>query len=181
MARSEGLQPHSWCKWRVAGDFEEDLLSFCIRNNRPKTFASLVDLAFIFHWEVLSESDRALFESAFEIALSLADTIWRLDVVPEAEPEELVGGAEDKKRRQTGLRRDELMMHLTRATVAYLRRVPEVAREDELARLERMPFLDQEIVVAIKEANALADSDEFAEAMDSLESKSRNVTSRLTL
>lgn len=175
MARAEELLPSSWHKWLVAGDVEEDVLSFCIRKGRFKTFVALVDLAFIFHWDFLEYGDHALLESAFLNALDLADTNWRLDVHPDPEPDELMGREEGERRRKAQIRRDNLMRQLTLAIVAYLRRVPAIARKDELEKLKGKPFLDPATLMAIGEAYEIGNAREMDEAMHSLELEARGV------
>jgi hypothetical protein len=175
MASGRILEPRSWPEWRVQGQVEEDLLSYCIREGRSGTFADLADLAFVFHWAFLEISERTKLESVFKNALDLCDTRLLLDVVPDTEPFELINEVEAAKRRDVQIRSDSLKVHLTQATIAYLRRVPVSEREAEWGQLKNQPFLDMATKNAIDDAYMLMHVNEEYEAFNEIESKARSL------
>jgi len=81
-AKSENIKPCSWVLWLADDGVKEDLFSFCVRGNSPGAFAALVDLAFIFHWEFMCETDRASVSSSFALALTGIDPPPLMEIDP---------------------------------------------------------------------------------------------------
>lgn len=175
-AEACGAPVTAWPAWRVqdADGPESDLLEFAMRRGKPFAFAALVDLGFHFHWPMLPREHHETLKVAFENAIALADTIFMLDVAPPGE---------DPERATERLsRRADVSSCLTEALVIYLRRAPETAREDELARFGGATLLDEEIIAAVKQAHrkaaALNERAHIARSMGPIEQRARQAAGR---
>lgn len=157
-AKMRDLKPMAWIDWKASNMPCDDLLSHCIRSNSPRAFAALVDLLFIFHWQFMNEDGRNQACKKFLVAVDLADTSFRLDVVPDRAPDELRGSDEEKSRMDTENRRAILIDNVAQCIVVYLCRDPEISRKDEFEKdLAESPLMHKEFIEEIRNIYMVAD------------------------